>query len=269
MKRAVILYSFYSNIDNANFFLKHTLLKSDLYDFIFINSNESLEIKISDKFSNCVKIFNRKNIGRDFGAWADAIHNMDLANSYEYFIFLNDTSRGPFIPSGVNIMWPEIFINNLINDVKLFGPSINQLKDNTHVQTYAFATDRFGLSILINNNIFPSNLDIMNKYNFDDINDKVKFIEDFEIHASKVIIESGYNIGCMLYSYKNIDWRMTKNVVYNEIQHNGETDHVWSDGCYYGTTPSIFELCFTKYHRNFNVYNHQLYSFFMDKNNLL
>jgi hypothetical protein len=75
---------------------------------------------------------------------------------YKYFVFLNSSVRGPYMPSYLSghLSWTQAFVAILDDQVKLAGPSINcekanwkadpsqRTRHNPHVQSYAVATDR-------------------------------------------------------------------------------------------------------------------------------
>lgn len=81
-------------------------------------------------------------------------------DKYEYFVWLNPSVRGPFLPTYVRglMHWTESFVARLSPTVKFVGCSINCAgiegtippsgPDSIHVQTYVAATDRQGMNVL-------------------------------------------------------------------------------------------------------------------------
>ena len=110
-------------------------------------------------------------------------------NTFDYYIFLNDTVLGPFVPRfNSKITWYENFISLISDKVKLVGPTINRTKYNNileHVQSMAFGTDNIGLELLIENNIF----NLENNIKVYETKGKWEFIINFEVGMSGIIIK--------------------------------------------------------------------------------
>lgn len=196
----LILYAYCkTDIDGEvalNFFLKYGVKQSNDYDYYFINTcktNSKEELNVLLKLPPYFKILNRQNFGYDFGAWSDAILNIDITQ-YNYFIFLNNSSIGPCMPRYLkNIFWPELFYNHITSTVKLVGCTINY-DGIKHVQSYCYCVDQIGLNILIKNKIFVKNL---NK-------DKKCIIEDHEMKMLYYIENNGYS-GYTFETVRNYD----------------------------------------------------------------
>lgn len=195
-KKIVILYSYFESEstrkDNLIYFLKNGYFNVPNIDYLFIlNGKYTFEIP---KMSNILTI-ERENKGWDFGAWIDGL--TALTQKYDYYIFLNDSCRGPFLINGLQgLDWIQIFCG-LINDkVKLAGSTIN-CELNPHVQTYAWVVDQIGLDLLLKNHIF----DPIREENIQQL------IMNREIGSSKIILQNNFQIGCMMNKYKYIeDW---------------------------------------------------------------
>lgn len=82
-----------------------------------------------------------------------------LCSRFKYFIWLNSSGRGPFLPPyyaeiSQGASWTRAFTAKLTDKVKLVGSSIScggayTYPPTPHVQTYAVATDRQGLEVLL------------------------------------------------------------------------------------------------------------------------
>ncbi|KAK9861622.1 hypothetical protein WJX84_010796 [Apatococcus fuscideae] len=124
---------------------------------------------------------------------------------YRYFIFLNSSNRGPFMPA----YWPKashwsaVLTSRLNSLVKLVGPTISceggsdaDSWNGPHVQSYIMATDQVGLKLLMNDEgVFACHQDISNTIKYS------------EIGASSVIMNAGYSIDSLMRRYQGIDWR--------------------------------------------------------------
>jgi hypothetical protein len=201
IQKTLVLYTFHIYNDNVEFFIKKGIFKDDNIDFIFIINDPKLKVNVPDY----VKIINRENKGYDFSAWSEGLLKNNLYMNYDNFIFANSSVIGPILPTYYKGKWTDIFLDGLTDTIKLYGCTINTCgisscnpELDTHIQSYVFCTDRIGLDILINKEIFSLTNQI-NKY--EDV------VINKEIRMSREIINSNYNIGSLLMHYKNIDFR--------------------------------------------------------------
>ena len=202
--KTLILYIYHDYNDRVERFISKALFKDDDYHFLIICN----DLNSVQEFPDYVDVLRRDNIGYDFGGWSDGLFKNDRYKNYDYFVFVNSSVIGPFLPAYYKGKWPEIYINGLQNNIKLFGSTINTAGYGTrsnpytdsHVQSYIFAVDKETLDYLIECKIFSLNF----KYNT-----LVEEIEQKEILLSRKIIEKGWNIGCLHHYYKNVDFTFT------------------------------------------------------------
>jgi len=106
-----------------------------------------------------------KNEGMDFAA-----HNITMEfhkakgtfSKYKYFIFLNSSTRGPFLPSYMpaNWLWPMAYTSKLKGDIRAVSSSIVCLPEvdaggpGPRLESWAFATDVVGLQTMIREEVF-------------------------------------------------------------------------------------------------------------------
>ncbi len=200
-EKVLVLYTYYESKEyrkNLNFFLNKGVTESKNIDFIFVVNGFKISIDIP-KLPN-VTVFPRKNIGLDFGAWSEALFSIDY-HKYQYFLFINPTVRGPFLPVWVpkEIHWTDLFINFIDEETKLIGTTINYYKGKPHIQSMVIATDLIGLELGIRHKIFEPNIVDMGKG---------QIILQKEIGYSSLILSHGYQIKCMLSAYKDVDFRV-------------------------------------------------------------
>lgn len=249
----VIFYTFNCVNENVMFFINNGLINSEKYKFVFIINDEHLVVNVPE----WVDTINRQNIGYDFGAWSQAVHNY---RNYDKYMFINSSLYGPCVPCYADRNWIDILTSKLSDSVKLFGCTINTANqvgcqdpsNNSHVQSSCFCTDTVGLNILIDQHIF----DVDSTNNMP----KLEIIETREIKMSRIIINHGYNIGCMLDRYKDVDFRDCKqydsrifitDVYYNHMFANGYTNKY--EILFVKTTRDILKK-FYKF-ENYNTYN--------------
>lgn len=210
----LVLYVF-SNTDaeymkNLIFFAREGMVEDTFTDYVIvINSNEPLVLP-KLKVNNARYIYH-KNECFDFGTFGYVIHGMERIKKYKYYIFMNSSVRGPFLPAYVRgkIRWEDLFISRLTNEVKLVGPTINcegaakedsrEWRANPHVQSYAMATDAVGLDLMLRANVFSC---------YNTISDTVFHAE---LGSSKAILDAGYEIDSFMTRYQGVKWSDKKN----------------------------------------------------------
>jgi len=242
-QKICVIYNYYEKDDkykeNFQFFLDNGILNEIDY-YIVINGKYS--IKIPNK-SN-IKIYNRENKGYDFGAYSYVIPKL---KKYDYYFFMNTSVKGPYIKD--NIKWYNPFIELFNDNVHLVGTSINicsldictnsEKPVQSHVQSMFFVLDNKFLNELKNENFFNENE--INNMNFTDL------IRKKEVGMSKIAIEKGYNINCILSKYKNLDY-LTIDTDINETSEMG--DPYFKDK-YFGKSIDPYEVIFFKTNRDF------------------
>ena len=202
--KTLVLFVFHIYNERVSHFVNNSIFYNPNIDFIIVSNNLNTSIHRSTLAN--VKYMFRENKGYDFGGWSDALLTDNLYTNYDYFIFVNSSVIGPFIPSYVKLRWTDIYIQGLTGDVKLFGSTINTIEDpanKAHVQSYIFSLDKEALQYLIDCEIFSKTN--MAATFIDAVNNK-------EVLMSRKIIERGWNIGSLLPCYKGIDFRST---IYN------------------------------------------------------
>lgn len=237
--------------NNLQVFLKNGICNE--CDYIFVINGEC-SIQIPDMPN--IKIMRRENIHYDFGAYDFALNNIDI-KKYKYFIFLNTSVRGPFVPIYANVKWYKAFTNLIKGNVKLVGTTINILNSNTghseifnkmtgitlphtHVQSQFFAMDLECLMYLMNNTDLFSNYDYKNM---------VEFIARKEIMMSQLVLKHGWNISAILPEYQNIDYISLN----TDINFSGNNhDPCFPNSCF-GRTLHPYDCIFIKTNRGISV----------------
>lgn len=237
MVKYCVLYSYLEtnkSKKNLTFFIKNGVNSNNDILYVFLINNHKYSVNIPNQ--NNIKIICRDNIGHDFGSWKQGLESINK-NYFDYFIFMNDTVLGPFLPRYIpnNINWYYMFCRLLSKEVKLSGLSINYFpwgnngKDLQHVQSMMFCTDKIGLDIL-NKCIFHITPDEYNNiYN----KNRKNFIIRFEIGMSQQIIKSGFNISALY--------------VCDIKKH--KTGDIWYNNQYFDSTINPFEVMFIKSNR--------------------
>ena len=111
------------------------------------------------------------------------------------------------------VHWLSLFLSKLTDTVKLVGSTIHcqptpymseetgdfDIRSNPHVQSYAMATDRIGLQVLMESpKIFACHAEIWDT------------MYHAEVGSSRAILKAGYNLDSLLVRYQGVDWRKTE-----------------------------------------------------------
>jgi lipopolysaccharide biosynthesis protein len=232
--KTLITYCYYekpSSRENLLFFLKNGYIDNPNYHFLIISN--SGDTGFEDMCRHNLQFFNRQNEGFDFGAWGYGLKLVNL-NNYNMFIFLNSTCIGPFIFRFIpkNLTWVDLFNSRIDGEYKLCGPTINYLTNNKisdqpHIQSFAFGTDKIGLNILLENNIFNPSNNIIRR----------DLIINHEIGMSKTIMSKGYKL---------FSFQLSEN---SNKEHLRIHDDIHYNNKYFNDTINPLEVMFVKSER--------------------
>jgi hypothetical protein len=160
----------------------------------------------------------------DMGMWAHLLLGGDASGRrlvpdwrrYRLFVFINASVRGPYLPSYARgrLHWTDPFASRLggagpAGDVRMVGPTVScegsPLGGNAtgrdwrrlpHVQTYAWAVGRQGLSDLLRDGT------VLRCHR-----DRWDAIYFGELGASAAVLRAGGNLAAMMARYQGVDWR--------------------------------------------------------------
>lgn len=202
-KKILVLFVYHIYNNRVKNFIKKCIFNDDNIDFIIISNTKNQYnnniLKTISRRKN-VKMLFRDNVGYDFGGWSEALLKDNLYENYENYIFVNSSVVGPFLKPDFKGRWTDIYINGLKDNVKLFGSTINTIKDPlnwAHVQSYIFSMDKTTLKYLIDCSIF-STTNYAKNFN--------SAIFEKEVLMSRKIIENNWNIGSLMKYYENVDF---------------------------------------------------------------
>lgn len=192
---------------NLIFFLREGVQDNDGVTYIIaIQNGEGLtELSNKPRLPSNAKLVNHSNTCFDIGTVGWVLeHHVPNVRAYSYFIFLNSSVRGPFLPAYLphTVHWTTAFTSKLSTDVKLVGSTINcggaySVDDpQPHVQTYAVATDQRGLQVIKEHGTVLACHKEMKET-----------VVQSEMGMSRAIIEAGFNLDSLMLRYQGIDWR--------------------------------------------------------------
>ena len=256
-KKICCLYAYYEKNqlykDNLEYFLNNGIL--DHLDY-YIIINGKCSVLIPKK--NNIIVFQRENIGYDFGAFSYSIQRIN--KEYDYYFFLNTSVIGPLWKTNYKNSikdWTIPFLKLFNKDVVLVGTSINILTNNnvgkynlkkiyhkdgpySHVQSMFFCI----------NNSYYNYLKKINFFNENEMNNAPKLLYIIaykEIGLSQIALKNGWNINSILSKYKDLDYRtLDKNINLS----SGSGDPYYK-GRYFGDSIDKYEAIFYKNNRNF------------------
>ncbi|GAB5037916.1 Hypothetical protein NocV09_12400030 [Nannochloropsis oceanica] len=236
--------------DNLNFFIKVAMQDNDNDDvdyLIVINGESNIPLealleKTTAQHEGRVQLLRRPNTCYDGGSIGEVLRAQPLlAESYRYYVFMNSSVRGPFLPRYFQVMfrinsgedgsralaWTSVLTSLLDDEVKLAGTTIS-CEIQVHVQSMVLATDHFGLKILLNTGVLNCPASLQDA------------IFTYELGATAAILDAGFKIDSLLTRYKGIDWRQKRDLHCN-AKLNPQLEHM-NDGL--GLDP--FEVVFVK-----------------------
>ncbi|WIA10790.1 hypothetical protein OEZ85_010958 [Tetradesmus obliquus] len=213
----LLLYAFsYTDpefLHNLEYFIKEAVIGDTVADHVIIvQEGPELERVPLPELPAHAKYVHHQNECYDWGTygWLLLRSGMVDISAYKFFFFVNSSVRGPYLPAYARgrMHWMSAFTSRLTGSVKLVGSTIScegsplhgqqkgRWRRNPHVQSYAVATDKVGLHLLIaDRRVFACH------------KDRWDTIFYSELGSSKAILDAGFNIGCMMLRYQGVDWR--------------------------------------------------------------
>lgn len=248
--KTLVIFTTNKLSDSLKYFCKFGYFNSDDTDFFICLNDIFLDISSLITPQHNLFIINKENNGFDFGAWSYVLLNKDLYKKYDYYILINDSCIGPFLPVYIKEKWTKIFTSMIDDNNKLIGSTINYENKKPHIQSYFLCFDRKIMDIAIENSIFSD--EICKKYNnpliWKDI--KGEFIENYELKFSRIVLDTGYNIKCMMKGLENIDFRKNRNKEEIELTYGKLNNDMLYNNEYFDITINPIEVIFFKSNRN-------------------
>ncbi|ALE02587.1 hypothetical protein W908_00010 [Candidatus Pseudothioglobus singularis PS1] len=233
--------------DNFIYFL-NTSLFDEIEYFFYISGSCSVELP---KLKN-VQYTYIENKNNDFGAVVEFSRDK-RSLSFDAYIFINSSVRGPFMPSYYSFNWHEIFTSRLSSKIAMVGSSINLLPEGSlisnyfkerfsfdppyiHVQTTAYALSSDGYCLLL-------------KERFFDVNENLKkndVISRYEILLSQILLNNNFSIASILPTHEEFSVSK-RGVNFKGTTKNGDPLNL---AAFYGRTIPPLESVFIKTNRN-------------------
>jgi len=197
--------------------------------------------ELSRKENGWVTVLRRKNLGMDFGGFMHAIQWIQLhrRGKYKYFVFLNSSLRGPFMPKWTpeNFHFTDVLVNRMRENenLKLMGAYISCLPEvesrpGPVMESLFFALDDISLSYLVSAGIF----------NPHEVKRASILLSEYRLLSE--ILSRGWSADTLLARYRaNIDWSSEKHYNCNDNRHSSRRGALEGD-----ISVNIYEAIFVK-----------------------
>ncbi|AKD24587.1 hypothetical protein CL55_00002540 [Polynucleobacter duraquae] len=215
--KVLVVYHYYekdqSYIDNFSHFLRFGYCV-ELNYLIIIAGEYTIDFPLADN----IKYFFTENKNFDYGGYCAAICELKAWQEYDFYLFINSSVRGPFIPAYDNQNWTDLFIDLFSNEVGIVGSAISITPSHHsiakmyygkygirerndqflgHVQTTCYALTRPVLEQLVKLGFYEGAENL----------NKDETICHYEIRLSQLIVDMGLNLRCILPEYNQVDYR--------------------------------------------------------------
>ncbi len=251
-RRLCILYHYFEADPNYRINFQHFLtfgIPSDADVFCILAGPCTIELPALER----VSYLHTENKNWDYGGYAMALQQHVDSTAYDYFVFINSSVRGPFLPPGSHENWLDRFFQYADADVGIIGSTIailgkdsidaqyfqarypNALPPYAHVQSTAYMLSAKAMQILQAHGFYERS----------QVMHKADVICHYEIRMSQLLIENGLNLKCLLPEYNRIDYRLPYSDP-NPTSYLG--DPSTPDG-YFGRTIHPYEGLFIKTQR--------------------
>lgn len=271
LERTLVLYVFAANdpvyLDNLRFFVSSAVRANDPADYVFIIQQDAADAGKRTPLSSLpslppnARYVEHDNECLDWGtyAWLLSLPTDDPRavrdqQRYQYFILMNSSVRGPFVPAWADYVmpfdsplfsWTSIFTQPLraygAAGLHYVGVSIQcplEWPWVTHVQSYVVATDVEGLSVLRRSSAWKCHASFE------------RAVNDGEIGASQAMLRAGFNIGSIAAFAHLLDYRDAA----AQAAHCRRHSDVLTRGVD-GMQLDPLDLVFTKYRTSMRAYD--------------
>lgn len=233
--------------DNLTFFLS-VAIRDDIDFFIIIAGDCTISLPEAVN----ITYLRTKNKNNDYGGYVDFLKKFKITN--DFYIFVNSSVRGPFLPNYYHKSWVEPFISKLQDGCHLVGASINNLSldsdhsislmkkyDYTppfnHVQTTVYSLTRKALEYLY----------FIGFYGNEDVMTKDEVIQNYEIRLSCEIRRQGWGISSISQIDADLEQEENSFISLNPSAHNGDSQVKHG---FYSRSFTPYDLIFIKTNRN-------------------
>ena len=252
----LVVYHYYekdqSYIDNLSHFIRFAY-QPKLNYLIVVAGHYSIELPQAQN----ITYFFSTNQSFDFGGYARAIKALQFDTNYEFFVFVNSSVRGPFLPAYCKRTWVENLLDHFDHGIGVVGAAISLTPSHHAIaklyhEKYGFLDRNRNLLSHVQSTcyVLPQSvllhLIAMGFYETCNSLSKDETIRDYEIRLSQIILDLDLNLKCLLPEYNNHDYRSLAHDI-NPFSREGDSGF---EGTYFGRTAHPYEAMFIKTSRN-------------------
>lgn len=245
-QRTAVIYVYHEKneiyIDNIQFFFREGVRYDENVDYIFVVNGDTT---ISFPTHPNVKVIRRPNSCLDIGTWGPLV--LRLKEHYRYFIILNTSIRGPYLPTywDKRKHWVTGFTHLIDDDIKLVGLSVNcpdgVSRPLVHIQSMLLAFDSTAIDVWSRANILKC------------VDSREEgYYQEADLTIS--ILNASYNIAVMQSIVGHQNWRLYRGKLEPRNSFTActdiELDIFYKRGWYSNTTPHPSEFMFIKVNRD-------------------
>ncbi|MGX1197125.1 hypothetical protein [Parvibaculum sp. MBR-TMA-1.3b-4.2] len=251
IEKVAIIYHFYelneTYRDNFVFFM-NTAVDDTADYFVFISGDCSVPLTDHEN----VKYIQIKNKNHDFGGVVEFVRQFNHL-SYDAYMFVNSSMRGPFVPTYFSMPWYDGFLSRLSDTIVMVGCSVNILPMSSsfsvrfgdlfdyeppfiHVQTTAYALSSKAFKHLV----------AAGFYDVEDFLEKEDVIARYEIGISQEVLKQGWSISSLLPQYEEFNTGK-RSLGYEDTLREGDP---LFENAFFGRSICPLETIFIKTNRN-------------------
>ena len=222
-ERTLVLYVFSATdaayLDNLRFFVSHAVHSTDPADYVIIlqlDARYPINSTLLPPLPHNARYVEHPNACFDWGTWGwflrlpASVSGTDVTR-YAYFILINASVRGPYVPAYVeqllpfsheHVSWTAMFTQPIRRyadttlNVHYVGVTAACWLDSSHLQSYVVAFDQLGLHLInASSHAFDCHA------SFDDA------IRAGEVGASNAILDAGANLATITAYTEGYDYR--------------------------------------------------------------
>lgn len=228
--------------ESLSVFLTFGYIADPHVQFVIVLNGATLDRPLGEDLPN-LRIIERQNHGYDFCAWKEALA-LYHGQEFDYYVVMNPTLKGPFLPSWYRKTWIEAFISLMKGNVHLAGVTLNCRESSPgpdaateiyerwpqfHLQSMIFVLDKVSYPI------FQQRVQCLD--------DKQAIVDQMEMGFSRYLAQQGIGFAGM-----QMPWRNRRASVYADIKVacNTVPDEANRRGHQEGTTVHPLELVLVK-----------------------
>ncbi|KAH0424723.1 hypothetical protein CcaCcLH18_11368 [Colletotrichum camelliae] len=205
--RILIVYSYTESKksrENLRYFVKFGLHRAA--DFIFIFNGRTDALREVPERKN-VQIVMRERTCSDLGGHGEVLRGNNIWKQYDYFVLLNASVRGPFMPYWSSSCWSDMLLAKITHKVKQLVGITAKCWPRFYIPSMVWATDQTGIGLLLDaslgrsHSIFGGPGELVG---LSGCYDTLHSAAHAEMGATSMITGAGYTVDVLMTSFHKI-----------------------------------------------------------------